>query len=119
MDHKNNGLHQLLKKDHTTKIKAKTLRVQFRALKDKKLIANKSYYYLNPTDLPAPRFYGPPKTHKPGVPICPIVSHSGSHSGHQGMNHPLLFGQPPPFKIRNCSSPHFCSNPPLYEESFG
>ena len=25
---------------------------------------------------------------------------------------------PPPLKIRNCSSPLFCSNPPLYKEKF-
>ena len=35
-------------------------------------------YYLKPTDLPASRFYGQSKMHKPGVPICPIVSYSGS-----------------------------------------
>ena len=34
--------------------------------------------YLKATDFPAPRFYGHPKIHKPGVPICPIVSYSGS-----------------------------------------
>ena len=28
--------------------------------------------------MPAPRFYGQPKIHKPGVPIRPIVSYSGS-----------------------------------------
>ena len=28
--------------------------------------------------MPAPRFYGQPKIHKPGVPIHPIVSYSGS-----------------------------------------
>ena len=31
-----------------------------------------------PTDSPAPRFYGQPKIHQPGVPIRPIVSYSGS-----------------------------------------
>ena len=38
----------------------------------------KLYCYLKPTDLPAPRFYGQPKIHKPEVPMCPIVSYSGS-----------------------------------------
>ena len=37
-----------------------------------------SCYYLKPTDLSAPRFYVHPKIHKPGVPIRPIVSYSGS-----------------------------------------
>ena len=66
MDHINNGPYQLLKKDPTTKIKTKTLK-QLKVL----------YYYLKPTDSPMPRFYGQPKIHKPGVPICPIVSYSG------------------------------------------
>ena len=39
------------------------------------MIDNKLYYYLKPTDSPAPRFYGQPKIHKPGAPIRPIVSY--------------------------------------------
>ena len=77
MNHINNGPYQLLKKDPTTKIKAKTLK-QLKALKDNEFIDNKLYYYLKPTDSPAPRFYGQPKIHKPGFPIRPIVSYSGS-----------------------------------------
>ena len=77
MDHINNGLYQLLKKDPTTKIKTKTLK-QLKVLKDNEFIDNKLYYYLKPADSPAPRFYGQPKIHKPGVPIRPIVSYSGS-----------------------------------------
>ena len=46
-----------LKKDITTKIKANTLK-QLKALRDKESIDNKLYYYLKPTDLPAPRSYG-------------------------------------------------------------
>ena len=74
MDHINNGPYELLKKDPTTKIKTKTLK-QLKVLKDNKFTDN---YYLKPTDLPAPRFYGQPKICKPGVPILPIVSYSGS-----------------------------------------
>ena len=77
MDHINNGPYQLLKKDPTTKIKAKTLK-QLKVLKDNEFIDNKLYYYLKPTDSPAPRFYGQPKIHKPGVPIRHIVSYIGS-----------------------------------------
>ena len=77
MDQINNGPYQLLKKDPTTKSKTKTLK-QLKALKDNEFIDNKLYYYLKPTDSPAPRFYGQPKIHKPGVPIRPIVSYSGS-----------------------------------------
>ena len=77
MDHINNGPYQLLKKDPTTKIKTKTLK-QLKVLKDNEFIDNKLYYYLKPTDSPAPRFYDQPKIHKPGVPIRPIVSYSGS-----------------------------------------
>ena len=68
MEHINNGPYQLLKKDPTTKIKTKTLK-QLKALKDNEFIDSKVYYYLKPTDLPAPRSYGQPKIHQPGVPI--------------------------------------------------
>ena len=77
MDHINNGPYQLLIKDPTTKSKTNTLK-QLKVLKDNEFIANKLYYYLKHTDLPAPSFYGQPKTHKTGVPIRPIVSYSGS-----------------------------------------
>ena len=77
MDHINNGPYQLFRKDPTTKIKTKTLK-QLKVLKNNKFIDNISYNYLKPTDSPAPRFYGQRKIHKPGVPICPIVSYSGS-----------------------------------------
>ena len=73
MDHLSNGPYQLLKKEPTTKIKTKTLK-QLKVLKDNEFIDNKLYYYLKPTDSPAPRFYRQPKMHKPGVPIHPIVS---------------------------------------------
>ena len=76
-DHINNGPYQLLNKDPTTKIKTKTLK-QLKVLKDSELIDNKLYYYLKPTDSPAPRFYVQPKIHKSGVPIRPVVSYSGS-----------------------------------------
>ena len=49
-----------LEKDPPTKIKFKTLK-QLKALKDNKFIDNKLHYYLKPTDLPGPRFYGQPK----------------------------------------------------------
>ena len=51
LDHINNGSYELLKKDPTTKIKAKTLK-QLKALKDNEFIDNKRYYYLKPTDSP-------------------------------------------------------------------
>ena len=77
MDHINNGPYQLLKKDPTTKIKTKILK-QLKVLKNNEFIDNKLYYYLKPADSPAPRFYDHPKIRKPGVPIRPIVSCSGS-----------------------------------------
>ena len=76
MGHINNGPYQLLIKDPTTKIKAKTLN-QLNVLKDDKFIDNKSYYYPKPTDSPVPRFYDHPKIHKSGVSTRPIVSYSG------------------------------------------
>ena len=57
MDHINNGPYQLLKKDPPTKIETTETKV----LKDNEFIDNKLYYYLKPTDSPAPRFYGQPK----------------------------------------------------------
>ena len=75
MDHTNNGPYQLLKKDTTTKIKAKTLKC-LKALQGQTY--NKSYHYLNPTDSPASRFYCNSKLHKPGVLMRLIVSYSGS-----------------------------------------
>ena len=36
------------------------------------------YFKLKPTDSQAPRFYGLPKIHKTSIPVCPIVSYSGS-----------------------------------------
>ena len=35
-------------------------------------------YQILKNDSSVPRFYGQPKIHKPEVPICPIVSYSGS-----------------------------------------
>ena len=72
-DHINNGPYQLLKNDPTTKIKTKSLK-QLKVLKNNVFIDNKLYYYLKPTDLPVPRFYGQPKIHKPEVPVHPIAS---------------------------------------------
>ena len=75
MDHINICSYQLLKKDPITKIKGKTLK-QLKALKDE-FIDNKLHYLLTSTALPAPRFYGQPKTHKSEVPIHFIVSYGG------------------------------------------
>ena len=52
---------------------------QLNVLKDNELIDNKLYYYLKPTDSPAPKFYGQPKIHMLGVPIRPIVPTVASH----------------------------------------
>ena len=49
---------------------------QLKVLKDNEFTDNK-LYYLKP-DSPAPRFYDQAKMHKPGVPIRPIISDSGS-----------------------------------------
>ena len=67
----------ILKKDPTTKIKTKTLK-QLKVLKGNSPLIINYIIIIKPTDLPAPRFYGQPKIHKPGVPIRPITSYSGS-----------------------------------------
>ena len=54
MDDINNSPYQLLKKESTTKIKTKRLK-QLKVLKDSEFSDNKLYYYLKPTDSPAPR----------------------------------------------------------------
>ena len=51
---------------------------QLKYLQDNEFIDDKLYYYLKPSDLPAPIFYGQTKIQEPRVPICPIVSYSGS-----------------------------------------
>ena len=48
-------------------------------LKDNEFIGNKLYYYLKPTDPPAPIFYSQPKIHKPGFPIRPIFHVVAAH----------------------------------------
>ena len=75
IDHINNGPYQLI----LLPINAKTLK-QLKALKENVFFDNKLYYYLKPNDSPAPRFYSQPKIHKPGFPMHPIVSYSGSPS---------------------------------------
>ena len=47
-------------------------------MKDNEFINNNLYNHLEPTDSSVPTFSGQPKIHKPGVPIRPIVSYSGS-----------------------------------------
>ena len=47
---------------------------QLKVLQDDEFIDNKSYHYLKPIDLPAPRFL---VIHKPVVPVRLIVSYSG------------------------------------------
>ena len=76
-DHINNGPYEHVKKDPTKKIKEEC-RVILSGLEKDKVIDRKLYWKLKPTDSPAPRFYGLPKIHKPGVPIRPIVSYTGT-----------------------------------------
>ena len=52
-------------------------------LEDNKLIDNTLYYYLTPSDWPAPRFYGQTKSKQQGVPICPFVSSQLANIGPQ------------------------------------
>ena len=51
---------------------------QLKNLIDNELFDIKLSYYLKPTESPGPRFYSQPKIHKPGIPMRPIVSYSGS-----------------------------------------
>ena len=64
-------IYELLKED-PNKIEVKTFK-QLKARKDDEFIYNKLFCYLKPIDSPAPRFYGQPKIHKPGVALRTIV----------------------------------------------
>ena len=77
MDHINSGSYQLHKNNRTTEIKATTLK-QLKTMKVNEFIDNKLHYYLKPTDLSVPIFYGQPKMQNLEVSICPVASHCGS-----------------------------------------
>ena len=76
-DHLNNGPYTKIKKDPTESVK-KEARQKLSLLKDAGKIDQQLYFKLKSTDSQAPRFYGPPKIHKPAVPIRPIVSYTNS-----------------------------------------
>ena len=52
----------------------------------KKAIPNGVYEKIYPTTTTTPSLYGLPKLHKPGIPLKPILSRSGSfnHEAHVG-----------------------------------
>ncbi|XP_057290570.1 uncharacterized protein LOC130613216 [Hydractinia symbiolongicarpus] len=73
----NNGPYARLKRDPTETIKRDARNILIRLNKDD-IIDDRLYYKLRPSDTSPPRFYGLPKIHKPGIPIRPIVSCTGS-----------------------------------------
>ena len=57
-------------------LKKSYYQIKARILKQLKALKSNSYY-LKPTDWSAPRIYGQPKIHKPGLHKRPVVSYSG------------------------------------------
>ena len=76
-DHIDNGPYERLESDPMNDIKKEVWR-KCKDLADREIIDQQLYYKIKPTDSHAPRFYGLPKIHKPGIPIRPIVSYVGS-----------------------------------------
>ena len=67
--------------DDTQKLENK-LQKHFLELFRRKFILKEVYEFIHPVSLQRPRMYGLPKIHKPGIPLCPILSmcHSAQHS---------------------------------------
>ena len=69
--------YKILQKDPPSNLKIKLISL----LKDVKQtggLSTNKYKQLYPTSAVPPKFYGPPKIHKVGTPLRPIVSSRGS-----------------------------------------
>ena len=75
--HLDSGPYIKLHNDPTERIKRKA-RTKLAILRENETIDQSLYFKLKPTGSQAPRFYGLPKIHKASIPVCPIVSYSGS-----------------------------------------
>ena len=67
--------------DDTQKLENK-LQKRFLELFRRKFISKEVYEFIRPVGSQRPRMYGLPKIHKPGIPLCLILSmcHSAQHS---------------------------------------
>ena len=64
-------------RDPTNKIKAKLISI-LRKVKKETWLEVSTYKYMYPMGYSAPKFYGPPKIHKPYTHLRPIMSSKGS-----------------------------------------
>ena len=69
--------YRVLTSDPTMRLKNKMITL-LKTIKSKGNISEELYKRLYPTGARAPKFYGLPKIHKPGMPLRPIVSSSGA-----------------------------------------
>ena len=74
-EHLENGPYIKIKKDPTSSVVSQITR-KLSVLRDNKLIDQQQYLKLKPTGSQPPRFYGLPKIHKDGIPVCPIMSYT-------------------------------------------
>ena len=65
-------IYQLMAKDTTTSLKNRMNSVLLRLRQGRR--SGKTYYHLRSSADGVPHLYGLPKSHKPDVPLCPIVS---------------------------------------------
>ena len=76
-EHLENGPYIKIKKDATSSVVSQITR-KVSVLRDNKLIHQQQHLKLKPTGSQPPRFYGLPKIHKDEIPVCPIVSCTGT-----------------------------------------
>ena len=73
----NRNTYKLLAKDPTNSIKNKLINI-LKRVKQQTGLDNNTYKSMYPTGCVPPKFYGLPKSHKPGTLLRPIVSSCGS-----------------------------------------
>ena len=76
-DHLTSRPYTKLKKEPVSSIVSKVTK-KLIELRDNMLIEQQEYFKLKPTGKQPPRFYGLPKIHKDGIPVRPIISHTGT-----------------------------------------
>ena len=69
--------YKSITKDPTNKIKAKLITI-LRKIKKETGLDNNTYKYMYPRGCDVPKFYWLPKSHKPDIPLRPIMSSRGS-----------------------------------------
>ena len=73
----NQSTYRSITKDPTSSIKNKLINI-LKRVKNQTGLDSNTYQSMYPTGCVPPKFYGLPKTHKPGTPLRPIESRCGS-----------------------------------------